>query len=351
MNNGLKQARYFILTIPADAEKTMTTEFFEAAVEESLEGLIHVEGQQEIGEGGYVHWQVVASFGKAVGLKAVKKVFGRTCHIEATRSDAARAYVHKQDTQVEGTRFEFGSLAHRRNSKTDWNNVRTLAQSGLLNEIPAEIYCRHYGNLRSIAKDNLKAVGIEKNVSVYWGPSGTGKSHMAWDQAGPDAFPKDPNSKFWDGYNGQENVVIDEFRGMISISHMLRWLDKYPVTVEIKGSAVVLRAKRIWVTSNLSPELWYPGLDPITFSALRRRINVTHFNDFFSMPDVSTTPATFRYVEHDFEQMPQRFRSGAGAEQRSPSPSGSQTTLTEESSQDDEASDPEGKRLEFGGEM
>ena len=58
------------------------------------------------------------------------------------------------------------------------------------------------------------------------------------------SIPKDPRTKFWDGYRNQENVVIDEFRGAIDIAHILRWFDRYPVIVEVKGSSVVLSAKK-----------------------------------------------------------------------------------------------------------
>jgi len=114
-------------------------------------------------------------------------------------------------------------------------------------------------------------------VHVFWGPTGTGKSRRAWDEATLDAYPKDPRTKFWDGYNGQENVVIDEFRGSIDIAHLLRWFDRYPVIVEIKGSSVVLTAKNFWITSNLSPDVWFPECDSETLSALRRRLKVTRF--------------------------------------------------------------------------
>ena len=46
---------------------------------------------------------------------------------------------------------------------------------------------------------------------VLWGPSGTGKSRWVaatW----PDAFWKAPESKWWDGYSGQETVVLDDFK-------------------------------------------------------------------------------------------------------------------------------------------
>lgn len=92
-----------------------------------------------------------------------------------------------------------------------------------------------------------------------------------------EAYPKTPTTKFWDGYRGEEHVVIDEFRGNIDISHLLRWLDRYPCIIEVKGSSLVLRAKHIWITSNLDPRQWYPLVDPDTVEALLRRLAITYF--------------------------------------------------------------------------
>lgn len=64
----------------------------------------------------------------------------------------------------------------------------------------------------------------------------------------------------------------------IDIGHMLRWLDRYPVIVEVKGAATVLSAKKIWITSNLHPRDWYPDLDAETLAALLRRVQVTQFH-------------------------------------------------------------------------
>lgn len=75
---------------------------------------------------------------------------------------------------------------------------------------------------------------------------------------------------------GQTVVIIDEFRGDIGISNLLRWFDRYPCLVEIKGSSTVLCAQLFIVTSNLHPRDWYPTLDTETFAALERRMEVTH---------------------------------------------------------------------------
>jgi len=144
--------------------------------------------------------------------------------------------------------------------------------------IPADITIRYYRSLVSIASDFEQPVAVEKTVNVFHGRTETGKSRRAWEEAGVDAYPKDPRTKWWDGYKGQKHVVIDEFRGAIDISHMLRWLDRYPVRVERKGSSICLRATTFWITSNLHPDCWYLDLDEATKLAFKRRLtNIIEF--------------------------------------------------------------------------
>lgn len=76
---------------------------------------------------------------------------------------------------------------------------------------------------------------------------------------------------------GEQHVIIDEFRGGIDISHLLRWLDRYPVRVEVKGSSRPLVASKFWITSNLDPNWWYPDIDAETKSALMRRLEIIEF--------------------------------------------------------------------------
>lgn len=239
--------------------------------------VVWVRGQKEAGDaGGYLHWQVVVAFRKKTSLAGVKSCFGGTCHAELSRSEAANAYVCKEGTRVEGP-WEWGAKPICRSSKTDWESVWTAAQSGDLAAIPAQIRVVSYRTIRAIGSDFLKPQAIVRQIFVFWGRTQSGKSRRAWDEAGVDAYSKDPRSKFWDGYQGEEAVVIDEFRGGIDISHILRWCDRYPVRVEIKGASRALVAKRIWFTSNVDPRLWYPELDEETLAALLRRFNIIHF--------------------------------------------------------------------------
>lgn len=258
--------RYFSVTIP----QHQFTPFLPA-------GVTYIKGQLEHSAGGYDHWQLFVVLPKNARITAVVRILG-PYHVELSRSKALEDYVWKEDTAVVGTRFELGELAFKRNSKRDWQQIWDAAKSGAVEDIEVAARVQHYRTIKQIAADHLRPVAIERTVHVFWGATGTGKSHRAWAEAGLDAYPKDPRSKFWDGYQGSKHVVVDEFRGDIDIGHVLRWFDKYPVIVEVKGSSVVLRAESIWITSNLDPRDWYPTLDAATKAALLRRLTITHFN-------------------------------------------------------------------------
>lgn len=264
----MAQGRYWLLTIPKN----------DWTQPQQLPGeLQYLRGQQEVGAEGYEHWQLLAAFKRSVRLTQVKRVFGRTCHAELSRSAAASEYVWKENTRVPGSQFELGKCAFKRNSKTDWEAVWESAKSGRFEDIPANVRVNSYNSLCRIAKDHMVAEPMERRVRVYWGKTGTGKSRTAWEEAGWDAYPKIPSTKFWDGYNGQSNVVIDEFTGQVGIEHLLRWCDRYPVTIETKGSACVFATTNIWITSNVDPRLWYPAAPEAQQEALLRRLEITHY--------------------------------------------------------------------------
>jgi len=138
----MSQGRYWLLTIP-----------HHHFVPYLPNGIAYLRGQTERGEQqGFLHWQLLAAFEKKIRLAGVKAIFGDSCHAELSRSDAADAYVWKEDTAVAGTRFELGKRAHKRNSDTDWESIWELAKRGRVEEVPASIRVIHYRTIRNIQK-------------------------------------------------------------------------------------------------------------------------------------------------------------------------------------------------------
>ena len=239
--------------------------------------LTFMKGQREIGENtGFDHWHFSVGFSKEKTMAQVKEYFCKEARCELSRSDAVDEYVWKENTRVEGTNFCWGRKPLKMNSKTDWNATFESAANGDFDSIDKGVLIRNYNSLKRIRVDNLKNKQRGAiTVHVYHGQTGTGKTRKCWFEAGdPDSvYIKDPNTKWWDGYQGQQKVIIDEFCGFIGITHLLRWFDRYACTVEVKGYTTPLLATEFWVTSNISPMDWYKDATEEQQLALGRRLN------------------------------------------------------------------------------
>jgi hypothetical protein len=100
-------------------------------------------------------------------------------------------------------------------------------------------------------------------VQVRWGPAGTGKS-MAQFEYNEKCFTVNSSLRWWDGYAGEEVLIIDEFFGQAQISVLLEVLDVYTKNWEIKGGHVTGVWTTVIITSNFHPNEWWTagkGLD------------------------------------------------------------------------------------------
>lgn len=105
---------------------------------------------------------------------------------------------------------------------------------------------------------------------VYGGDARIGKSEAAREEAlawGGKTFwltleGGNMGKVWWDGYDGEENVVIDEFEQQIRLVDLKRIIDSTPYKVPIKGSHIEFKAKRVWILSNSLPEEWYRKAAP-----------------------------------------------------------------------------------------
>lgn len=117
---------------------------------------------------------------------------------------------------------------------------------------------------------------VMPTVVWLWGRTGTGKT-LAARQWLPDAWMSGKSLRWWQGYDGQKDVIIDDFRGDFCTFHeLLRILDRNPYTVEVKGGSRQLKAERIVITSPYPPQLAYRKCGE-NIGQLMRRINEKGF--------------------------------------------------------------------------
>lgn len=230
--------------------------------------------QLEKGESGTPHYQGTIVFNNTKRFSAVKNLLPH-CHIEpcASLSDSIE-YCSKEEGREEGP-WEKGTKPSQ-GKRTDLDDVANYVKSGKnLKEVaetyPVQFIKFHKGIAALINQTSPKREWV-MDVNVYTGSTGTGKTRAAYD-ATNDPYVK-PAGDWWDGYVGQEDVIIDDFACDMPITQLLRVLDRYPLKVPIKGGFVEFVAKAVYITSNIPYEEWYPNARAEHKEALTRRITL-----------------------------------------------------------------------------
>lgn len=117
-------------------------------------------------------------------------------------------------------------------------------------------------------EDKQRAIGLFKDgirpeVHVRWGEPGVGKSRYVYDKHGAENIYElnlgdgSNRSVWWDGYDGEEVILINDFDGELGWKYLLRLLDRYPFRMQVKGGHCWRLCKYIYITANHSPEQWY----------------------------------------------------------------------------------------------
>lgn len=238
-------------------------------------------GQLEVGASGTRHLQACCEFSGPVGLRTVQRLFPR-CHAEMRRGTPAEAaaYCKKTEGAVSGSAFEYGEIPRsrtRQGAREDLNAVREAIRGGAtVSEILTNFPLEYAKYPRFVDKCFLMFSGRRNwktEVRVYVGPTECGKTSSAFEEF-PDLWVA-PEGGWFDGYDGEEHVLLDDFNGGrecgITFRSLLRLLDRYRMVVAVKGAFVQWRPRVIIITTNHHPSTWFPWEDP---APLLRRIDV-----------------------------------------------------------------------------
>lgn len=238
-------------------------------------------GQLECGESGNVHIQAVLWFrvGKSGGWSKKLPIWSKG--IDSQDAVArCEAYCQKTQSRLDGP-FSYGTAPYQRSSKKDWKKAFDYAKAGQFDDIDPSIIIAHYLNLKRIHADYGTSSSSEKPRGIWiFGQPGSGKSYLAragfsthtgdisW-SGGKSLYIKD-QSKWWDGYMGESEVLLDDLDTPV-LSHYLKiWADRYECSGEFKGGKTKLRHTHFIITSNYTPSELWPG-DGVLRMAVARR--------------------------------------------------------------------------------
>lgn len=258
--------------------------------EDELRSLISYDFQflvigEEVGESGTPHLQGYAELKSQLRLSTIKKIPGlERAHIEKRMGsqEQAIAYCKKPDTvnihevgtpKADGVRHD---LMEARD--------RIMKGENTVDEITVETPIMYHQYGRTL--NRLEDIALRKKFRTWmtegiwlWGKTGVGKSHEVFKDFDPSThYSYNVNDNgWWDGYTGQEVVIINEFRGQIAYSELLDLCDKWPKTVKRRNrEPVPFLAKKIYITSCGPPEKIYNSVfdDQERVDQLYRRFQV-----------------------------------------------------------------------------
>jgi len=240
---------------------------------------------REVGDSGTNHLQGYASLRRRHYFNALRSKLGTRLHIEGARGTARqnREYCSKGGNFIEGGSINEGAASGKSRDELGRSFMAAIecGNSGMVeyaNSFPGTFIFSGSNMLRNAL--SLKPPIERPDISVQWfyGAPGVGKSRLAHATL-PDAYIKEPRTKWWNGYMLEKEVIIDDFGpNGIDINHLLRWFDRYKCFVETKGGMIALYAIKFIVTSNFHPCEIFKFGDEVNpqLPALERRIVITH---------------------------------------------------------------------------
>lgn len=232
-------------------------------------------------------------------IKKFEKIFGKGFgDLQIAKGSSGE---NEDYSEKEGNRFEkWGAKSLGQGARNDLIGIKDQIMNGsvTVDELVISdplIYHQYGRTLHKIEDIALrKKWRTEMTTAIwYYGPTGVGKSHAAFEGYHPDTHYVWKDDRGWqDGYIGQHTVIMNDFRGELNYNALLQMIDQWPwfVSRRTREPAPFL-SRHVIVTSSLSPAQVYNRRDlEDSLYQLVRRIEVINLT---SRSGSSITPDHF----------------------------------------------------------
>lgn len=235
-------------------------------------------------------------------------------HYEKRKGTRKQAidYATKQETRIGGP-WTFGKLLgdstdSSQGHRSDWSELKSDIKRGcswaFIEDHHFGLLLRYYNNIRKLWISHQKSlVPAWRTLSIIWihGDTGVGKTKYVYDRHPHNEIFKlpmgDQQSIWFDGYNYEPVLLLDEFYGQIKFNFLLQILDGYNLRLPVKGCHTYSGWNIVYITSQYPPDKVYMSIrhkDPLLCTHLDRRItntihltgNELHFNHGNQLQDI-----------------------------------------------------------------
>lgn len=213
--------------------------------------------KKEIGDSGTPHLQCYGECINPHTLKTLQNALSKKSRIPSRWAAFVAKGTGRQNldyvSKTGPPDYEHGVLKTQ-GQRSDLEEVAELINQGKkVREVSMLKPCQYIRYASGIERLIFQRQTVRSWITIgYWlsGETGAGKSRWA-NINFPDAYYKDPETDWWDGYQQQETVIVDDYRPSKSLSFakILRIVDRYPLTVQVKCGTAQFASKRIVFTS------------------------------------------------------------------------------------------------------
>lgn len=252
----------FTLNNPTDEERQKFAEWSENLPR----GISFLIFQEERGHGEDTpHFQGYLELRTTAKINWLKNNFNDRAHFEPRKGSQKEAidYCCKEDTRVPDGMA--GRCGEPRGATAEENKERRVQA---LDKIR-----RGELRLRDVESDLLLNTGFaqaaklvlqdmlgpfrEVEVITIIGGTGIGKSWACYHYCGDNLITYQGNGWFGGASTQGDNLLFDEFTGGCRFDDFLKLLDGYPMQLPIKGGFYPAHYTKVFITSNVLPELWW----------------------------------------------------------------------------------------------
>lgn len=240
-----------------------------------------VIGRELCPKTGREHWQGFVYWHNAKSFDQVQKYLAKRVSARIVPSngsiDENIAYCTKDEDYE-----EFGERPAQGQRKDLESLAKDISEGLTVDEIILERPVMYHQYGRTLNKlEDLAMMQRYRNFMTkgtwYYGPTGVGKSHLAFDNFHPNTHYVVPmDNGWWDGYRQQDTVILNDFRGSIPYDEILQMVDKWPYYVKRRNrQPIPFISKHVIVTSSLSPEdIYNRRNEKDSIDQLRRRFEI-----------------------------------------------------------------------------
>ncbi len=226
---------------------------------------------KEVGEKGTPHIHIWLHYKNDREAKSIQNKFKRANKMVGKGKDQDQSYLKKDGD------FEEYGVMEAPGKRNDLNLIKDVVKNGgsMSNIIN---HCSNYQGLRMgelLLKYLEKPRPVGKiEVINYYGEAEAGKTRCVYDEN--ENIFRPVSFKWWEGYDGQKVVLIDDWRpDYCSFAELLILTDIYPFRVECKGGSRQVAFNKIYFTTPKPIHEYFEHLKPETLKQLTRRFTKT----------------------------------------------------------------------------